>query len=65
VSFLLATGSAAGLGATKELKKVEWTKFKLDGFFNMIYASATLLFLAFLCTAILSILSSYALPKKV
>ncbi|XP_062154566.1 CASP-like protein 4D1 [Alnus glutinosa] len=71
VSFLLATGSAAGFGATKELKKEKWTTvnqdkvINLDGFFNMIYASATLLFLAFLCTAIMSILSSYALPKKV
>ncbi|XP_062154565.1 CASP-like protein 4D2 [Alnus glutinosa] len=74
VSFLLATGSAAGFGATIESKERNWTiinldnnldKVNLNGFFNVIYASATLLFLAFLCTAILSILSSYALPKKV
>ncbi|XP_059458632.1 CASP-like protein 4D1 [Corylus avellana] len=66
VSYILATGAAAGFGATKDLKKLQFLNADgKSGFFNIGYASALLLFLAFLCTAILSILSSYALPKKV
>ncbi|XP_059458487.1 CASP-like protein 4D1 [Corylus avellana] len=67
VSYILATGAAAGFGATIDLKKVLQNAdvpLDLSGFFNIGYASTLLLFLAFLCTAILSILSSYALPKK-
>jgi hypothetical protein len=65
VSYILATGAAAGFSATKELKKVTFGDAHLTRFFNLGYASVLLLFLAFLCTAILSILSSYALPRKV
>ncbi|KAG6758346.1 hypothetical protein POTOM_038689 [Populus tomentosa] len=36
-----------------------------DKFFNKGYACASLLLLGFVCTAILSVFSSYALPKKV
>ncbi|KAE7996795.1 hypothetical protein FH972_001486 [Carpinus fangiana] len=65
VSYILATGAAAGFGAIIDLKKIKLYDADLTGFFNIGYASALLLFLAFLCTAILSILSSYALPRKV
>jgi hypothetical protein len=65
VSYHLATGSAAGFGASLDLKKYMERKYHMGGFFNMGYASALLLFLAFLCTVILSIMYSYALPKKV
>jgi hypothetical protein len=65
VLFLLATGSAAGFGASIDLNKHIERIYHMGGFFNMGYVSALLLFLAFLCTAILSIMSSHALPKKV
>ncbi|XP_041001755.1 CASP-like protein 4D1 [Juglans microcarpa x Juglans regia] len=65
ISYLLATGAAAGLGATSDLDNIASPDSGLGGFFGMGYASATILFLAFVCTAILSIMSSFALPKAV
>ncbi|KAI5575012.1 hypothetical protein POPTR_010G204700v4 [Populus trichocarpa] len=64
VSYILATGAAAAFGATKELK-TQLAGLGGDKFFNKGYASASLLLLGFVCTAILSVFSSYALPKKV
>ncbi|XVE52681.1 hypothetical protein DITRI_Ditri02bG0142400 [Diplodiscus trichospermus] len=66
VSFMVATGSAAGFGATKDVKAIaDAVKLDLDDYFNKAYASASLLLLAFLCAAILSVFSSYALPKVI
>ncbi|KAF9674741.1 hypothetical protein SADUNF_Sadunf10G0158400 [Salix dunnii] len=66
ISYILATGAAAGFGATKDMKPLlSLTVLGADKFFNKGYASASLLLLGFVCTAILSVLSSYALPKKV
>ncbi|KAF5453542.1 hypothetical protein F2P56_028439 [Juglans regia] len=65
ISYLLATGAAAGLGATSDLDNIASPDSGLGGFFGMGYASATILFLAFVCTGILSIMSSFALPKAV
>ncbi|KAF7811327.1 CASP-like protein 4D1 [Senna tora] len=60
------TGAAAGYGASQDVQRV--VKFLLnvsfDKFFGMANASASLLLLAFLLTAIASVLTSYALPKK-
>ncbi|KAK3422473.1 hypothetical protein EUGRSUZ_G02924 [Eucalyptus grandis] len=65
-SYVLATGSAAGFGATKDLKSVfEFVGSAYDKFFNKGYAAASLLLFAFVCAALLSILSSFGLPKKV
>ncbi|KAL9388726.1 hypothetical protein Peur_017331 [Populus x canadensis] len=64
VSYILATGAAAAFGATKDLKPF-FSGLEGDKFFNKGYASASLLLLGFVCTAILSVFSSYALPKKV
>jgi hypothetical protein len=64
VSYILATGAAAAFGATKELK-TQLAGLGGDKFFNKGYASASLLLLGFVCTAIVSVFSSYALPKKV
>ncbi|XP_030512567.1 CASP-like protein 4D1 [Rhodamnia argentea] len=65
-SYVLATGSAAGFGATKDLKLFfEGTVLAFDKFFDKGYAAASLLLLAFVCAALLSIVSSFALPKKV
>ncbi|KAI8030203.1 CASP-like protein 4D1 [Camellia lanceoleosa] len=65
MSYILATGAAAGFGATIDLKSVlEGNGSGLDHFFNKGNAAASLLLLGFLCTAVLSILSSLALPKR-
>ena len=66
ISYILATGAAAAFGATKDMKPLlSLATIGSDKFFNKGYASASLLLLGFVCTAILSVLSSYALPKKV
>ncbi|OMO96875.1 hypothetical protein COLO4_15014 [Corchorus olitorius] len=66
ISYVLATGSAAGFGATKDLKALADARgFDFDDYFDKAYASASLLLLAFLCSATLSVFSSYALPKVV
>ncbi|XP_030451374.1 CASP-like protein 4D1 [Syzygium oleosum] len=65
-SYLLATGSAAGFGVTKDMKSLlGGLGLPFNKFFDKGYAAASLLLLAFVCTALLSILSSFALPKKV
>ncbi|KAJ6325258.1 hypothetical protein OIU76_012357 [Salix suchowensis] len=64
VSYILATGAAAAIGATKDMKPL-LTALGVNSFLNKGYASASLLLLGFVCTAMLSVLSSYALPKKV
>ncbi|KAL4621157.1 hypothetical protein ACB092_06G208000 [Castanea dentata] len=64
ISYLLAIGAAAGFGATENWKAT-FDAFGVDKSFDMKgYASASLLLLAFVCTAILSVIL-YALPKKV
>ncbi|KAL7253143.1 hypothetical protein ACSBR1_007631 [Camellia fascicularis] len=65
MSYILATGAAAGFGATIDLKSVfEGTSSSFDQFFNKGKAAASLLLLGFLCAAVLSIFSSLALPKR-
>ncbi|KAM6582554.1 hypothetical protein CsatB_009556 [Cannabis sativa] len=59
ISYVLATGAGAGFGVTNDMKQL----LELGNFFEKSYASISLLFLAFICTAVLSVLSSYALPK--
>ncbi|XP_022764537.1 CASP-like protein 4D1 [Durio zibethinus] len=66
ISYMVATGSAAGFGATKDLKALaDAAKLDLDDYFDKAYASASLLLIAFFCAATLSVFSSYALPKMV
>ncbi|KAM4104506.1 hypothetical protein ACJW30_06G163000 [Castanea mollissima] len=67
ISYLLATGAAAGFGVTVDLKATfDAIGLVIDkSFYEKAYASASLLLLAFICTAILSVISSYAVPKKV
>ncbi|XP_028116658.1 CASP-like protein 4D1 isoform X1 [Camellia sinensis] len=65
IFMLTMTGAAAGFGATIDLKSVlEGNGSSLDPFFNKGNAAASLLLLGFLGTAVLSILSSLALPKR-
>ncbi|XP_054785859.1 CASP-like protein 4D1 [Prosopis cineraria] len=67
ISYLLATGAAAGFGATLDVHSTftEFLNVHFDSFFNKANASASLLLAGFLFTATSSILASYALPKKV
>ncbi|KAJ4846854.1 hypothetical protein Tsubulata_041982 [Turnera subulata] len=65
VSYVLLSGAAAAFGATKDMKPLFSGSGDVDKFFNKGYASASLLLLGFVCTAMLSVYSSYALPKKV
>ncbi|KAK9186846.1 hypothetical protein WN944_018235 [Citrus x changshan-huyou] len=67
-SYQLATGSAAAFAVTKELKRsepIEGVEDSIDKFLNKGYACASLALIGFVCTAMLSVFSSYSLPKKV
>ncbi|XVE99554.1 hypothetical protein REPUB_Repub03eG0209000 [Reevesia pubescens] len=66
ISYIVATGCAAGFGVTKDLKALaDARNLDFGDYFDKAYAFASLLLLAFLCAAILSVFSSYALPKMV
>ncbi|XP_065620332.1 CASP-like protein 4D1 [Quercus suber] len=72
ISYLLLSAAAAGIGASRELKPRLTDKDKNVDLYNNFNnylskgsAAASLLLPAFVCTAILSILSSYALSKKI
>ncbi|KAK4579127.1 hypothetical protein RGQ29_028984 [Quercus rubra] len=67
ISYLLLSAAAAGLGASIDGKShlIDKSNDHFNNYLNKGFAAANLLLPAFVCTAILSILSSYALPKKV
>jgi len=60
IAYLLISGSAAGLGFTVELLQ----HIPSDSFTQKANVSASLLLVGFLFTAIASIFTSFALPKK-
>ncbi|KFK36844.1 hypothetical protein AALP_AA4G179200 [Arabis alpina] len=70
ISYLVATGSAAGFGVSKDLKDafialvVLDSTGPVDSFFSRGYASASLLLFAFICLAVLSVFSSFAITKQ-
>ncbi|CAL9236191.1 unnamed protein product [Arabidopsis halleri] len=70
ISNLVATGSAAGFGVTKDLKDTFLALVVLDStdpvdkFFSRGYASASLLLFSFICLAVLSVFSSFAIAKR-
>lgn len=70
ISYLLATGSAAGFGVSKDLKETFLALIEFDStdpvdkFFSKGYASASLLLFAFVSLAVLSVFSSLALSKR-
>nr|GMC92802.1 CASP-like protein PIMP1 [Ipomoea batatas] len=77
VSYLLATGAAASLAITQELKKQNYTikNYKMgmnetyveddmDKFANKASVAARLCLIGFLFAATSSVFSSYALPKR-
>ncbi|XP_010517306.1 PREDICTED: CASP-like protein 4D2 [Camelina sativa] len=71
ISYLVATGSAAGFGVSKDLKDTFLALVALDStdpvdtFFSRGYASASLLLFAFICLAALSVFSSLAVAKQI
>ncbi|KAG5051273.1 CASP-like protein 4D1 [Glycine soja] len=60
ISYLLISGSAAGFGVTVELGR----GVPSNSFMDKANASASLLLIAFLFTAVASTFTSFALPKK-
>ncbi|KAF3577409.1 hypothetical protein DY000_02035639 [Brassica cretica] len=70
ISYLLATGSAAGFGVSKDLKDTYLALIDfdstdpVDNFFSKGYASASLLLFAFVSLAVLSVFSSLVLSKR-
>uniref|UniRef100_A0A2N9FU29 CASP-like protein n=1 Tax=Fagus sylvatica TaxID=28930 RepID=A0A2N9FU29_FAGSY len=67
ISYLLASAASAGIGASRDAHGVldgTWQQ-RTESYTSKGFAAAVLLLPAFVCTAILSIISSYALPKKV
>nr|GMC98265.1 CASP-like protein PIMP1 [Ipomoea batatas] len=77
VSYLLATGAAASLAITQELKKQNYTiktykmgmnetyvEDDMDKFANKASVAARLCLIGFLFAATSSVFSSYALPKR-
>ncbi|XP_048326698.2 CASP-like protein 4D1 [Ziziphus jujuba] len=65
MSYMLATGAAAGFGVTADMKQLfDASELYFHDFYDKAYASCSMLFFAFVCTAVLSVLSSYALPRS-
>ncbi|KAK9913488.1 hypothetical protein M0R45_037302 [Rubus argutus] len=63
--YMLATGAGAGFGVTVDLMRLtDQLKIDMSMFFDKAYASASLLLLAFISTAALSIISALTLPKR-
>ncbi|CAB4301153.1 unnamed protein product [Prunus armeniaca] len=70
ISYLLASGTGAGFAITVDTKRLTdadplFDMIDIREFYDKAYASASLLLLAFCSTAMVSIISSYTLPKKV
>lgn len=67
ISYLLATGAAAGFGVTTDMNAYSDQELggsaAIDEFCSKGYASASLVLIAFTCTAISSVMSSHALAK--
>ncbi|CAI8612045.1 unnamed protein product [Vicia faba] len=65
MSYFLLSGSAAGFGASEDLHRFfKAAELPLNSFFGKANASASLLLFGFITTAIASIFTSFALPKK-
>ncbi|XP_009345438.1 CASP-like protein 4D1 [Pyrus x bretschneideri] len=68
ISNVVATGAVAGFVMTAQVQK-DWSELvgidAYDKYIKRSHAADGLVLLAFVCTFMLSVLSSYALPKKV
>ncbi|XP_030931234.1 CASP-like protein 4D1 [Quercus lobata] len=67
ISYLLLSAAAAGLGASIDVEShlIDKSNDHFNNYLSKGFAAANLLLPAFVCTSTLSILSSYALAKKV
>ncbi|KAL3834810.1 hypothetical protein ACJIZ3_009546 [Penstemon smallii] len=65
ISYLLATGAAAGFGLTVDLGRDEVVDSVIGSFLQKANVSTSLLFIGFLFSAISSVFSSLSLPKRV
>ncbi|KAL6534042.1 hypothetical protein OROHE_013875 [Orobanche hederae] len=63
-SYILATGGAASFGMSVDLKDLG-EALGIESFMSMTNAAASLCLLAFLGSAVSSVFSSFALPKRV
>ncbi|CAK9181489.1 unnamed protein product [Ilex paraguariensis] len=61
ISYMLATGSAAGFGATIDLRS---GLLGFGSFFNKANAAASILLIGFFFSAVSSVFSALALPKR-
>ncbi|KAI3470717.1 hypothetical protein Pfo_027380 [Paulownia fortunei] len=64
LSYMLATGAAAGFGLTVDLNRAPGNDSATDRFLNKANAAASLLFIGFIFSAVSSIFSSLSLPKR-
>lgn len=67
VSTIIATGAVAGFAMTGELQRdigKDWSEY-YNKYFRMSHAADGLAFLGFVCAFISSVVSSYALPKRI
>ncbi|GMY08573.1 CASP-like protein 4D1 [Fagus crenata] len=65
-AFESYSAASAGIGASRDIHEVvDVTNQHIASYISKGFAAACLLLPAFVCTAILSIISSYAVPKKV
>ncbi|XP_011069377.1 CASP-like protein PIMP1, partial [Sesamum indicum] len=64
LSYMLATGAAAGFGLTVDLNRGSGSDSDTKSFLNKANAAAALLFIAFIFSAVSSVFSSFSLPKR-
>ncbi|KAE9604925.1 hypothetical protein Lal_00036682 [Lupinus albus] len=65
ISYILVSGSACGFGVSDDLHSVSKAEdLPFNSFFSKANASASLLLIGFLFTAIASVFTSFALPNK-
>ncbi|KAK7273024.1 hypothetical protein RIF29_14070 [Crotalaria pallida] len=65
ISYFLISGSAAGFGVSYDVQSfLKSQELPFNSFFGKAYASASLLLIGFLFTAIASVFTSFTLPKR-
>ncbi|KAL0349202.1 UNVERIFIED_CONTAM: CASP-like protein PIMP1 [Sesamum angustifolium] len=64
LSYMLATGAAAGFGLTVDLNRGFGSDSDTQSFLNKANAAAALLLIAFVFSAVSSVFSSFSLPKR-
>ncbi|KAK1571701.1 hypothetical protein Q3G72_021569 [Acer saccharum] len=66
MSYVLTTRAGATFRVTRDVKSIVETLGDIEEkFFDKAYACGSLILIAFVCTAMLSVYSSYSLPKRI